>query len=247
MTPDRQFSDPRLAELYDLGNAGSDDRDFYLNLAGPPPQDILDLGCGTGLLTRAYAARGHQVVGADPADAMLDVARRGAHAADVEWIESTSEAFSSPRRFDLIIMTGHAFQVLLSDEQVSAALQNMALHLKPAGLAVFESRNPHFDWDAIWARAYTMQTPNGTVRAARRMTDTSRAPDYLSFAWDYEFDNETVTSDSTLRFMAPDQIIEHAKAAGLTLADLCGDWNGADFEPGTSREMIFKFQLDPGR
>jgi len=246
MKPDLQFSDQRLADLYDLGNAGSEDREFYLDLAKAAPQTILDLGCGTGLLALAFAKRGHRVVGVDPARAMLNVARRSSFADRVEWIEGTAETYESDQAFDLIIMTGHAFQVLLEDAQVVAALSTMARHLKPDGVAVFESRNPALDWDAVWARAYEMQAPEGPVRAERRMTDRSRAPEYLSFAWDYHFTTGTMTSDSTLRFLSAAEIQGMARTAGLKLVDLFGDWDGSAFQPATSREMIFKFQLDQG-
>ncbi|MEM6554801.1 MAG: class I SAM-dependent methyltransferase [Pseudomonadota bacterium] len=238
--PDRQFSDPRLADLYDLGNAGSEDRDFYLSLADGAPRDVLDLGCGTGLLSKTFAGRGHRVVGVDPASAMLDVAKRSPQPANMEWVESTSEAYRSDRMFDLIIMTGHAFQVLLSDQQILQTLQTMAQHLKPEGAAVFETRNPSLDWDSVWARAYTMETLQGPVRATRRMTDSSRAPDYLSFAWDYYFADEVLTSDSTLRFASDTEILNFANSAGLTVTEIMGDWDGSAFDRTISREMIFK-------
>lgn len=245
MTPDRQFSDPRLADLYDLGNAGSEDRDFYLRLAGTSPKRVLDLGCGTGLLALAVARQGHSVVGVDPAGAMLDVAKRDPAAHTVTWVNSPAEQFSSERAFDLIIMTGHAFQVLQDDAQVEATLRTMKRHLKSDGYAVFESRNPELDWDAIWAREYEMQTPEGRVRAARRLTDTSRAPEFLSFAWDYQFEDDMITSDSTLRFMTRSDIIAMAEQAGLSLFELFGDWDSTKFDPKTSREMIFKFGHNP--
>ena len=243
MTPDRQFCDPRLAELYDLGNAGSEDRDFYLSLADAPQLDILDLGCGTGLLAMGYAARGHSVVGVDPATAMLDVARRQDVEQRVNWVQQTAEGFESESRFDLVIMTGHAFQVLLTDDQVEAVLRNMASLLKLEGRVVFESRNPALNWDAIWAREYTMETSGGPVRAVRRLTDAAQAPDFISFAWDYHFPDDIVTSDSTLRFLPREIIISAAQKAGLTLEALYGDWDARAFNAEHSREMIFKFRL----
>ncbi len=240
--PDLQFSDQRLADLYDLGNTGTDDRDFYLSLADDGPQDILDLGCGTGLLSLAYAAEGHRVIGVDPAAAMLAVARRAALGDRVTWVESTAENFRSDQVFDLIIMTGHAFQVLLTDQQVEAALATMARHLKPGGLIAFESRNPALNWDAVWGRAYEMETPQGRVRAVRRMKDTSRGREFLSFAWDYHFPEDTLTSDSTLRFLTADAITRFADQAGLKVEAVLGDWRGGLFDPDFSREMIFKLR-----
>ena len=194
------------------------------------------------MLCQAYAAQGHRVMGVDPAAAMLAVAKRGDPGDLVSWAQSRSEDFRSDRTFDLIIMTGHAFQVLLGDAQVEATFATMAAHLNPDGLITFESRNPALNWDAIWGRTYKMDTPQGPVRAARRMTDTSRSPDYLSFAWDYHFADETLTSESTLRFMSHREIVSFAEAAGLRLVQLFGDWDGSKFDADTSREMIFKFR-----
>ena len=64
---DLHYEHPKLVDVYDLGNGWSEDRNFYLSLAGDKPISILDLGCGTGLLSNAYAERGHMVTGADPA------------------------------------------------------------------------------------------------------------------------------------------------------------------------------------
>ena len=75
---DRHYVDERLVALYDIENARGDDTDFYLGLAAAlDARTILDLGCGTGLLTRELAVEGRRVIGVDPAPAMLAVARRG--------------------------------------------------------------------------------------------------------------------------------------------------------------------------
>jgi 2-polyprenyl-3-methyl-5-hydroxy-6-metoxy-1,4-benzoquinol methylase len=77
--PDEHYENPKLAAIYDRFSPWSVDRDFYLALAGDPPQYVLDLGCGTGLLCDAYAAKGHIVTGVDPTAAMLAVARQKPH------------------------------------------------------------------------------------------------------------------------------------------------------------------------
>jgi len=51
--PDEHYENPKLAAIYDRFCGWSRDRDFYLALAGDPPQHVLDLGCGTGLLCDA--------------------------------------------------------------------------------------------------------------------------------------------------------------------------------------------------
>lgn len=73
--PDEHYENPKLAAIYDGFCGWGRDRDFYLALAGDPPQHILDLGCGTGLLCEAYAALGHRVTGADPTATLATMRR----------------------------------------------------------------------------------------------------------------------------------------------------------------------------
>nr|WP_246699405.1 class I SAM-dependent methyltransferase [Rhizobium sp. BK538] len=148
--PDLHYEHPRLAGLYDLACGWSEDRDFYLSLADGGPKSILDLGCGTGLICDAYAARGHDVTGADPSAPMLDIAKRKPHGDRIEWVECYSQDFRSEKRFDLIIMTGHAFQVLLDERSILATFAAMREHLADGGCIVFETRNPEIDWKARW-------------------------------------------------------------------------------------------------
>lgn len=88
---DLHYADPRLVALYDLDNPAGADTRFYLDLAAEvSARQIIDLGCGTGLLTRALARTGVQVVGVDPAPAMLAWARQQPGAEQVRWIQGTT-------------------------------------------------------------------------------------------------------------------------------------------------------------
>ena len=143
------YVNSRLTAVYDsLNRAGEDDR-FYLDLAAPPPKTILDMGCGTGRLASELALRGHFMTGADPAAGMLGIARRRAGGGKVHWVQSDAGSFTLTTRFDLIIMTGHAFQKLLTDDEIRSALSTFARHLKPEGMLAFETRNPACrEWEA---------------------------------------------------------------------------------------------------
>lgn len=236
--PDAHYDDPVLAELYDVTCGWSDDRDFYLRLAGETPISVLDLGCGTGLLCGAYAALGHRVTGADPSPAMLEIARRGPERARIEWVAATAQTFRSPRRFDLIIMTGHAFQVLLDDADVAAALTTMRAHLAPGGRAVFESRNPALDWASRWDGAVSDYRHRGA--AIRQSTHVlGQDGDRLTFELRNHFPQRTLVSTSTLRFLPREEIGAQIARAGLAIDRLFGDWRGGPFKAAISEEMIF--------
>jgi SAM-dependent methyltransferase len=235
---DQHYTDPRLVSIYDLGNGWSDDRDFYLSLAGQRPQRILDVGCGTGLLCNAYAEKGHLVTGVDPSACMLAAAKNTQFGQRIEWVQASAQSFQSEKKFELVVMTGHAFQVLLNDHDVINTFSRIREHLDPAGMFAFETRNPRIDWAREWhGMRRELQSPTGVVRES--FTVHSAHGDRITFETKYDFAGEQLVSVSELRFMPLDKITQHLNNAGLAVRYIFGDWDGAPLDPDRSREMIF--------
>jgi 2-polyprenyl-3-methyl-5-hydroxy-6-metoxy-1,4-benzoquinol methylase len=239
--PDLHYEHPDLAALYDIDCGWSEDRDFYLSLASKPPQRVLDLGCGTGLICDAYAALGHDVTGADPAPAMLEIARHKPHGEDINWVLSTAQDFRSTKRFDLIIMTSHAFQVLLEDDDIRAAFDMVRAHLAPSGRFVFESRNPAIDWFGRWNSSHEVKTDGRSVTYTLR--SLYRDNNKLTFEQRYDFDGQSLTSRSELLFLTCEGIQSRLRASGLRVESVFGNWQSEPFDPATSHEMIFSARL----
>ncbi|CAN7256909.1 class I SAM-dependent methyltransferase [Pararhizobium sp. LjRoot255] len=235
--PDLHYEDPLLANLYDLDSGWSIDRDFYLALAGRDKKRILDLGCGTGLLGDAYAALGHAVTGVDPAKAMLDVARQKPNGARIEWVQSSAQAFHSKQQFDLIIMTGNAFQVFLEDEDILATFAAMRKHLAPDGMIAFETRNPAIDWPSLWNRDADLDINGHTVHQSRQILKTGNSR--ISFETRYALADRTLVSKSELRFLSRPDIEERLNASGLRAETVYGGWQHEPFDEAVSHEMVF--------
>ena len=106
----------------------------------------MELGCGTGAallyIVNREKAETRPFVGIDPAPQMLAIARSKAEAERVTWVEGVLSDFESQQRFDLIFMTGHAFQCLLSDEEITDTFRAALRLLSPEGNFAFETRNP---------------------------------------------------------------------------------------------------------
>jgi ubiquinone/menaquinone biosynthesis C-methylase UbiE len=233
------YQNSQVAEIYDAANPLGEDGHFYLALAGRPPRSVLDLGCGTGALCCALAERGHAVTGVDPAGAMLDVARRKLYAEQVEWVESTAQSYRSHRRFDLIVMTGHAFQALLTDRDILAVLKAMRIHLNEGARAAFETRNPQIDWAADWAgRRRELSMPSGEA-VVETLEVTGSDGEFISFRTSYRFPQRTLVTNSMLRFARREHIEALIDRAGLAVEQVCGDWNSNPFDAERSREIVF--------
>ena len=247
---DAHYSHPKLVALYDTLNAWDDSRDFYLSLPKGTSQRVLDAGCGTGMLATAFAAAGHRVVGVDPAEAMLAFAMRRDGADRVAWHRATLQAFRSEQRFDLIYMTGHAFQCLLQDEEVLAAFRSVAALLAPGGRFVFDTRNPAAQAWLRWQPEPSRQIGRTPEGEPYEMFDRLLEVDgpFVTFETTYRIGTEgpPLLSRSTLRFYEVPEIAERARSAGLRLGDLWGDWDRSALSDG-SREIIVSLQSERPR
>ena len=230
------YQNPQIATIYDLANPFGQDAEFYLTLAGRRSCSVLDLGCGTGTLCCALAQRGHRVTGVDPAATMLALARKKPFAERVEWVESSAQAYRSRERYDLIVMTGHAFQVLLTDSDALAVLETMRRHVKERGCVAFDTRNPRIDWVAEWTdRSRTFSA--GQISETLEITGADG--EFISFQTSYRVPDGTLTTNSTLRFPSREQVEALIARSGLIVRDLFGDWSASPFEAERSREMVF--------
>jgi SAM-dependent methyltransferase len=99
-------------------------------IAASPGPDVLDVGCGTGISARLFAAAGCRVLGVDPDPRMAELARQGGTAAEVATFEDWDPA---GRTFDAVI----AAQAWHWVDPVAGAAKAAAV-LRPGGrLAVF--------------------------------------------------------------------------------------------------------------
>lgn len=237
-----EYTDPRLVALYDLWDPSRADTAFYLGLAAElSASSIIDIGCGTGLLTCELAQRGHHMTGVDPSPAMLDVARHRPGGELVRWIEGDVSRLDEVEA-DLVVMTGHVAQVIVDNERWHSALVAAHRALRPGGCVAFESRNPS-------AREWT----SWTVQASRRLIDHAGLGrvevwwqvidvqgDRVAFEIHYRFtaSGQELVSSNELRFRSQAELTRSLAEVGFSLNQVFGDW---DHQPVKveSPELIF--------
>jgi SAM-dependent methyltransferase len=236
---DRDYTDPRLAALYEPLNPWGPCDDYYLELIRSAAS-VLDLGCGAGQLLRRAAAEddSRALVGVDVAPAMLAEAARAD--TGVVWLHGDARTVDVGRRFELATMTGHAFQVLLTDDDVRAVLSNVWRHLGPGGRFAFETRNPSARaWERWAGLTSRVESPTGedvevTLESVRLLE-----PDLVELSGTYRFEASRTSLESrgTLRFIDPQHLRALLEGAGYRIDGWFGDW---DRTPVTSAspEMI---------
>jgi ubiquinone/menaquinone biosynthesis C-methylase UbiE len=139
-------------------------------LVGTTPRRVLDLGAGTGKLTRALVAAGHDVVAVEPLPPMLAELRR--HLPDVDARKGAAEELPLPDADVDVVVVAQAFHWFDQDR----ALSEIARVLRPGGRLglVWNLRDETVPWVAELSRVIGSRDafPAGVV--AGRFTGSTR-------------------------------------------------------------------------
>jgi SAM-dependent methyltransferase len=236
MESDSLYNDPELAQFYDIENAWTEDLTYCRNLARGR-LTILDLGCGTGLLAASLAQEDHRlVVGVDPAKPMLDLAERRSGGERVRWIQDDARSLRLGQCFDLVLLTGHAFQVFLTPQDQSAVLRTIASHLAPEGCFIFDTRNPAAEawkrWTPTVSKRLIEHSLLGQVLA---WNDVSQdlASGVVTYGTYYKCGthNRVYSARSKIAFPSRDQLSPMMHDANLVVETWLGDWQGGPWGP----------------
>lgn len=237
-----EFDDPRLVAVYETINAygPGEQPDFYERLAREiGARRIVDLGCGTGLITRALAERDFEMIGVEPSALMLAVARRQPFGDRVDWIEGGADALGAERA-DLAIMTGHVAQFFVADDDWRRALLALRGAMRSRGALAFETRNPLARAWERWTRADAVTVRDPIAGEIETWTEVDTVADgVVSFTNHYRFlaTGVDVVSPARLRFRTEDELRATLAAAGFAIAHLYGDWDGRP-ATATTPELI---------
>lgn len=146
---------------------------------------VLEIGCGSGLLTRYLVAAGHRVMATDASPAMLDLARDYVgEGAEIQRLTLPDDQVPAA---DAIVGVGHALNYLPDEDSLDRALIGLASALRPGGVLAFDLCD--LDWGRVrrgepargwvgddWA-IVTSFPFEGEDRYIREMTTFTELPD----------------------------------------------------------------------
>lgn len=199
-------------------------------------RSAVDIGCGTGSFACLLASEGLDVVGVDPAAAMLAVAQRKHAGERVRWVHGVSADLPA-LQVDLATMTGNVAQVFLEEDEWAETLLAAHRVLRPGGSLVFETRRPERKAWIEWNPDVSFQSVEivgvGVVETWNEVVDVSLP--FVTFRGTIVFQNDgaKLTSDSTLRFRSREEILASLEAARFQI----GDVRDAPDRPG--KEYVF--------
>jgi SAM-dependent methyltransferase len=116
---------------------------------------VVELGCGSGLLTRRLLDAGHRVIATDASPAMLDLAR--GHAPDAEDIRRLTLPDDPVPAADAIVSVGHVLNYLPDERAIDRALVAVARSIRPGGVLAIDL------CDLAWGEARREAPSEGRV------------------------------------------------------------------------------------
>jgi len=119
---------------------------------------VVEIGCGSGLLTRHLVEAGHRVLATDASEAMLDLARR--HAPGAEDLRQLRLPDDPVPAADAIVSVGHVLNYLDDESELDRALVALGGRSAPVG-----------------SSPSTCATSHGAAPAGRRRPSSGGATD----------------------------------------------------------------------
>ena len=147
----------------------------------PPGATILDVGAGSGRDAAWFAAKGYDVVAAEPSEAMRTLARQRHPSPRIHWVTDTLPDLAQVRRlglsFDLILLSAVWMHVPPTARQ--RALRKLATLLSPNGRIAISLRIGPPDADRAMYRVTLQELTAMAQQFGLRLVSTDDSPDRL--------------------------------------------------------------------
>ena len=249
-TPDAEAVPAALARLYDLDLAEDpgDDIELYLALAERTGGPILELAAGSGRIVRPLAAAGYPVTALDIDPAML-ARLEASRSAGVTTIEADLTTWRPPRpAFRLAILGLNALFLMTERRDQRAALETLFAALLPGGLAVVDIWLPDpadlARYDQRLLLEYVRVEPESgrtVTKTVAALHDAATATVLLTAIYDEGRPGGSLTRwvrRDLLRLIGAGELVDLARAAGLEVETLAGDYGLEPLGPGAERAVL---------
>lgn len=150
---------------------------------------ILELGCGTGSLTRQLAGKGYEMIGLDNSEEMLQIAREKGeeHKDNILYLCQDMREFELFGTVAAVVSVCDSMNYILSEEDLLNVFRLVNNYLDPQGVFIFDLDTEH---------AYKEILGDNTIAENREEG---------SFIWENTYYDEEMMNEVNLTLFVPDQ------------------------------------------
>ncbi len=153
---------------------------------------VLDLGCGTGQITRRLSMAGYDMIGVDMSADMLQIAQERKGSCDILYLMQDMREFELYGTVRAVISTCDSLNYITDEEDLLKVFRLVNNYLDPGGLFLFDMNSEAY---------YAQECADNTFAESR---------DECSFIWENSYDaGERINEyDLTLFLRNPDGLYE---------------------------------------
>ena len=196
---------------------------FYDNLLRSNDcQNILEVGCGSGMLARRFLRNGYEYLGLDLFNEMLDIARSEVNSD--RFIQCDMRNLTFNQQFDSVLITGRSIAYIIDNQGIIDTLKGVHKSLKNNGLFVFGV----FEANGIFDNFNDFE--QNIIHDNKKIKRVSKLKKNLSTGWTYDWyaryiieqNNEKFEYEdlTTLRAFTKDEILLFLKLTGFKIKEI---------------------------
>lgn len=150
---------------------------------------VLELGCGTGNMTRAMADQGYDMIGIDTSEEMLSVAREfdEGKEAGILYLSQDMREFELYGTVAAVICVCDSMNYMLEEEDLLRVFRLVNNYLDPGGLFIFDMDTPYAYEEVLGDTTFAMNREEG------------------SFIWENTFYPEEMINEVNLTLFVPEE------------------------------------------
>lgn len=151
-----------------------------------PGQKIVELGCGTGNMTRLLAKEGYRMTGIDQSGEMLAMAmQKEDREIPVFYVEQDMTRLTLPGAVDAVISVCDSMNYITRWEDLCQVCKRVKRYLRKGGVFVFDMKTPYFYREICGDNIFAEDRED------------------VSFIWDNCFDEESRINEYALSLFVP--------------------------------------------
>jgi len=178
------------------------------------PQTLLDVCCGTGILSELLTKSGYRVTGFDLSPEMIDIACRKAVEAglDIDYFVADATEFEIGKTFDGAFSFFDSLNYITTLEGFRSAVRQVGKHLVPGGSFVFDLNTSFafeqrmFDQEDLRKRSLIRYQWKGDYNPAERI---------IRVEMDFWREGETFHEVHVQRAHSMDEVVDALESAGF--------------------------------
>lgn len=182
-------------------------------------QNILEIGCGSGMLARRFLKNGYDYLGLDLFNEMLDIAR--SEVKSDRFVQCDMRNLSYNQQFDSVLITGRSIAYVIENQGIIDTFNGVKNALKDNGLFVFGVFEANGIFDNFNDFEQNIEHNNKNIRRISKLKKN------LTTGWTYDWyakyiieqDNKLFEYDdiTTLRAFTKDEILLFLKLTGFKI------------------------------